>query len=63
MPSSVGIKDGLIALLKISVEDLQGRSVRVCGGGGYTPLFTELVGKTRTRPVISEAVGKTDRLN
>ena len=40
------------------------------GGGGGTPppppthtLFTELVGKTRSRSAMTEAVGKTDRLN
>ena len=38
--------------------------------GGVTPppphthtLFTELVGKMRSRSVMAEAVGKTDRLN
>ena len=35
----------------------------VWGGCNTPPLFTELVGKTRSRSEIAEAVGKTDRLN
>ena len=47
-------------------EMIRGVACRcVCGeGGGVTPpTFTELVGKTRSRSVMAEAVGKIDRLN
>ena len=34
-----------------------------CTSVGFTPTFAELVSKTRSRSVMAEAVGETDRLN